>query len=108
MGRSMWSQGKGFAKVGALYSGSECIIEGVSPLPSPPLAPLCSQQLTLSHEQYRAKNDIYNSVYAGLFSGAVLGRNSGVRAMLFGGVGFAIFSGAIDLYMRKEKPDEDA
>lgn len=38
----------------------------------------------------------------------MLGRNSGIKAMLFGGAGFALFSGAIDLYMRKEKPDEDA
>jgi hypothetical protein len=26
----MWSSGKGFAKVGALYAGVECCIEGVS------------------------------------------------------------------------------
>lgn len=32
MGRNMWSSGKGFAKVGALYSGVECCIEGVSDL----------------------------------------------------------------------------
>lgn len=31
MGKGMWTQGKGFAKVGALYSGTECIIEGVRP-----------------------------------------------------------------------------
>lgn len=29
MGRNMWSSGKGFAKVGALYAGVECCIEGV-------------------------------------------------------------------------------
>lgn len=29
MGRNMWTSGKGFAKVGALYSGFECCIEGV-------------------------------------------------------------------------------
>ena len=32
MGRNMWSSGKGFAKVGAIYSGIECCIEGVSGL----------------------------------------------------------------------------
>lgn len=30
MGRNIWSQGRGFAKVGALYAGTECCIEGVS------------------------------------------------------------------------------
>lgn len=35
--------------------------------------------------QYRAKNDIYNSIYAGLIAGGVLGRNSGPRAMVLGG-----------------------
>lgn len=80
--------------------------------------------------QYRAKNDIYNSIYAGFISGAVLGRNSGPRAMALGGewpesrsnnvrtesntlpvrmqgFGFAAFSGLIDTYLRWESPDED-
>lgn len=30
MGRNMWKSGKGFGKVGALYSGTECCVEGVS------------------------------------------------------------------------------
>ena len=30
MGRGMWRSGKGFGKVGALYAGLECCIEGVS------------------------------------------------------------------------------
>lgn len=30
MGRGMWSSGKGFGKVGALFAGIECVIEGVS------------------------------------------------------------------------------
>ena len=30
MGRNMWSSGKGFARVGAIYAGTECVIEGVS------------------------------------------------------------------------------
>ncbi|GAA5859453.1 hypothetical protein JCM8547_006831 [Rhodosporidiobolus lusitaniae] len=83
MGKGMWRQGKGFGMVGALYAGTECVVEG-----------------------FRAKNDIYNSVYAGLISGAVLARNSGPRAMVFGGIGFAAFSAAIDSYMRKEEVDE--
>jgi import inner membrane translocase subunit TIM22 len=35
MGRNMWSSGKGFAKVGALYAGVECCIEGVSSMSLP-------------------------------------------------------------------------
>lgn len=58
--------------------------------------------------QFRAKNDLYNSVYAGLISGAVLARKSGPRAMVLGGMGFAAFSAAIDTYMRRDTPDEDA
>lgn len=42
MGRNMWTSGKGFAKVGALYSGTECCIEAVSV----PLTSLCSVTLT--------------------------------------------------------------
>lgn len=30
MGKNMYSSGKGFAKVGALFAGTECVIEGVS------------------------------------------------------------------------------
>ncbi|OCF55399.1 mitochondrial import inner membrane translocase subunit TIM22 [Kwoniella sp. B9012] len=79
MGRNMWSSGKGFAKVGAIYSGVECCIEG-----------------------YRAKNDITNAVSAGFLSGAILARNSGLKAAMGGGLAFAAFSGAIDWYLRKE------
>lgn len=85
MGKGMWNSGKGFGKVGALYAGTECVIEG-----------------------YRAKNDIYNSIYAGAISGAVLGRASGLKAMILGGAGFAVFSAAIDTYIRWDTPDEDA
>lgn len=30
MGKGMWRQGKGFGMVGALYAGTECVVEGVS------------------------------------------------------------------------------
>lgn len=83
-GRNMWRSGKGFGKVGALYSGIECLIEG-----------------------YRAKNDLANPIAAGFFSGAILARNSGPQAMIGGGVAFAAFSGAIDAFLRREKKDED-
>lgn len=32
MGTNMWRSGKGFGKVGALFAGIECVIEGVRPL----------------------------------------------------------------------------
>jgi import inner membrane translocase subunit TIM22 len=32
MGKGLWRSGSGFAKVGALYAGSECVIEGVRTL----------------------------------------------------------------------------
>ena len=32
MGRGMWSSGKGFGKVGALFAGIECVIESVRTL----------------------------------------------------------------------------
>ena len=48
------SYSKGFGAVGALFAGSECVIE-----------------------KQRAKHDIYNSVYAGCFSGGVLARSGG-------------------------------
>lgn len=83
-GRNMWRSGKGFGKVGALYSGIECLIEG-----------------------YRARNDLANPIAAGFFSGAILARNSGLQAMIGGGVAFAAFSGAIDAFLRREKKDED-
>ncbi|KAL7424742.1 Mitochondrial import inner membrane translocase subunit tim22 [Cryptotrichosporon argae] len=83
MGRNMWSSGRGFAKVGALYSGVECCIEG-----------------------YRAKNDMTNAVSAGFISGAVLARASGPSAMLGGGAAFAAFSAAIDWYLRRPPAPE--
>ncbi|KAK4698935.1 RNA polymerase II-associated protein 1, partial [Phenoliferia sp. Uapishka_3] len=85
LGKGAWKSGYGFGKVGALYAGSECVIEG-----------------------YRARNDIWNSIYAGAFSGAFLGRKSGIKAMLLGGAGFAAFSAVIDTYIRWDTVDEDA
>ncbi|EST05621.1 Mitochondrial inner membrane translocase subunit Tim17/Tim22/Tim23/peroxisomal protein PMP24 [Kalmanozyma brasiliensis GHG001] len=83
-GKSMYRSGKGFGKVGALYSGIECCIEA-----------------------YRAKNDLVNPVAAGFAAGAILARNSGPKAAIGGGVAFAAFSGAIDMYFRREVADDD-
>ncbi|KIK09257.1 hypothetical protein K443DRAFT_671749 [Laccaria amethystina LaAM-08-1] len=85
MGRGMWTSGKGFGKVGALFAGIECVIES-----------------------YRAKNDIYNSVTSGFIAGGVLARNSGPKAAVGGGLAFAAFSAVIDLlFIRRETPDDD-
>ncbi|KAJ3075402.1 Mitochondrial import inner membrane translocase subunit tim22 [Podochytrium sp. JEL0797] len=77
MGQRSYSSAKNFAVVGAIFSGTECVIE-----------------------TFRAKNDIYNGVSAGCITGAVLAAKSGPAAMATGCVGFAAFSAAIDAYMR--------
>ncbi|KIJ15535.1 hypothetical protein PAXINDRAFT_176467 [Paxillus involutus ATCC 200175] len=84
MGKGMWRSGKGFGKVGALFAGIECVIEG-----------------------YRAKNDMVNPVAAGFVAGGILARNSGPKAVLGGGLAFAAFSAAIDLFLRRESADDD-
>jgi len=84
MGRGMWKSGKGFAKVTVLFAGTECVIES-----------------------YRARNDIGNAVAAGFVAGGVLARNTGPRGALWGGLGFAAFSAAIDLFLRREPADDD-
>lgn len=79
MYRSSISSGKNFAKVGAIFSGTECAIEGL-----------------------RAKNDLYNGVAGGCITGGVLARNAGPQAVVVGCAGFAVFSAAIDAYMVSE------
>ena len=76
MYRSSVSSGKNFAKVGAIFSGTECAIEGL-----------------------RAKNDLYNGVAGGCITGGILARNAGPQAVAVGCAGFAVFSAAIDAYM---------
>jgi import inner membrane translocase subunit TIM22 len=76
MYRSSISSGKNFAKVGAIFSGTECAIEGL-----------------------RGKNDLYNGVAGGCITGGILARNAGPQAVAVGCAGFAVFSAAIDAYM---------
>ncbi|KAG5342616.1 Mitochondrial import inner membrane translocase subunit TIM22 [Termitomyces sp. J132] len=102
MGRGMWSSGKGFGKVGALFAGIECVIESVRLDASHAFCKLVDAAF-----QYRAKNDIYNSVASGFLAGGILARNSGPKAAFGGGLAFAAFSAAIDLFMRRETPEED-
>lgn len=77
MGKSAYGSAKNFGVIGAIFAGSECCIEG-----------------------FRAKNDLYNGVAAGCFTGATLAAKAGPQAMAFGCGGFAAFSAAIDWYMR--------
>ncbi|KAF9200039.1 Mitochondrial import inner membrane translocase subunit tim22 [Haplosporangium sp. Z 27] len=80
MGNRSYSSAKNFAVVAAIFSSTECFIEG-----------------------YRAKNDIYNGAAAGCFTGGVLAAKGGVRATAFGCAGFAAFSAAIDYWMRSNE-----
>ena len=64
------------AAFGALYSGSECVIE-----------------------QTRAKHDIYNSAYAGCFTGGVMARSGGKEAMAMGCATMGALSVAMDRFM---------
>lgn len=70
------SYAKGFAAFGALYSGSECVIE-----------------------QTRAKHDIYNSAYAGCFTGGVMARSSGAQGMAMGCATMGALSVCMDKFM---------
>ena len=46
-----------------------------------------------------------NPVAAGFVAGGILARNSGPKAVLGGGLAFAAFSAAIDLFLRRETPE---
>ena len=78
MGSRSYSSAKNFAMIGALYSGTECCVEGL-----------------------RAKNDLTNSAVAGCLTGGALGVRAGPSAAALGCAGFAAFSTAIDAYMRQ-------
>ncbi|TDZ12864.1 Mitochondrial import inner membrane translocase subunit tim22 [Colletotrichum spinosum] len=78
MGTRSYGMAKNFGKVGALFAGIECGIEGL-----------------------RAKNDLGNGVAAGCLTGGILAKNAGPQAALGGCVAFAAFSAAIDAYMRQ-------
>ncbi|OAP64754.1 mitochondrial import inner membrane translocase subunit tim22 [Fonsecaea erecta] len=82
MGSKSYSSAKNFALIGALYSGTECCIEG-----------------------FRAKSDLTNSVSAGCITGGILAYKAGPQAAALGCAGFAAFSAAIDAYMRMPESD---
>ena len=70
------SYAKGFGFMGAVFAGSECVIE-----------------------KTRAQHDIYNSVYAGCVTGGALAVRAGPGAMCAGCATFAAFSALIDKVM---------
>jgi mitochondrial import inner membrane translocase subunit TIM22 len=55
--------------------------------------------------QYRARNDMTNGVLGGFVTGSILARASGPRAAVGGGLAFAAFSGAIEIFLRREAPE---
>ncbi|KAJ3177292.1 Mitochondrial import inner membrane translocase subunit tim22 [Geranomyces variabilis] len=79
MGTRSLSSAKNFATVGAVFAGTECLIE-----------------------TYRAKNDIWNGVSSGCITGGVLAARAGPAAIVGGCVTFAAFSAAIDYYMKSD------
>ncbi|KAG8860096.1 hypothetical protein FRB96_004119 [Tulasnella sp. 330] len=101
-GQKMWKSGKGFGKVGALYAGTECVIESGKCVNHGMLTMQC---YVPAADQYRAKNDMTNAVAAGFVSGGILARSSGPKAAFGGAVAFAAFSAAIDLFLRRETAD---
>ncbi|KAI0470966.1 mitochondrial inner membrane translocase subunit Tim17/Tim22/Tim23/peroxisomal protein PMP24 [Xylariaceae sp. FL0804] len=82
MGSRSYSTAKNFGKVGLLFSGIECGIEG-----------------------FRARNDLGNGVAAGCLTGGILARSGGPTAVAGGCAAFAAFSAAIDAYMRQPKDE---
>lgn len=103
MGTRSFSSAKNFALVGAIFAGTECCIEGVRTLHS-----ICQRQVWLTKTlwwQYRAKNDLKNSMAAGCITGGALGAKAGPQAAAIGCGGFAAFSAAIDYYMKMPPSD---
>ncbi|KAI1191099.1 Tim17/Tim22/Tim23/Pmp24 family-domain-containing protein [Nemania serpens] len=82
MGSRSYSTAKNFGKVGLMFSGIECGIEG-----------------------FRAKNDIANGVAAGCLTGGILARSGGPTAVAGGCAAFAAFSAAIDVWLRQPKDE---
>ncbi|RNA34451.1 PH domain-containing 6 [Brachionus plicatilis] len=68
-----WSTGKNFAILGIMFSAFECNIES-----------------------YRGKTDLYNGLMSGFLTGGTLGLRAGLKPAVYGGIGFGLFSLAIE------------
>lgn len=77
-GSKSWTFAKGFGAMGFMFSGSECVVE-----------------------KWRAKHDLYNSAYAGCFTGAVLAHSGGPKMMCLGCGSFAAFSVFLDRFLER-------
>jgi import inner membrane translocase subunit TIM22 len=83
MGKQSFSSAKNFGMIGAIFTASECTIEGL-----------------------RAKNDLWNGVAGGCVTGGALAMKAGPQAAAIGCAGFAAFSAAIDAYMRMPEDEK--
>lgn len=70
------SYAKGFAAMGALFAGAECVVE-----------------------KARARHDAWNAVYAGCAAGGALASPAGAKAAAVGCASFAAFSAFIERMM---------
>ncbi|XP_072163322.1 mitochondrial import inner membrane translocase subunit Tim22-like [Diadema setosum] len=75
MGKQCFFHAKNFALIGAMFAGTECIVES-----------------------YRGQSDWKNSPMAGCITGGLIGYRAGLKAGVVGCAGFAAFSAAIDHY----------
>ncbi|XP_072047302.1 mitochondrial import inner membrane translocase subunit Tim22-like [Amphiura filiformis] len=75
MGKRSLFHAKNFAVIGAMFAGTECLIES-----------------------HRGQADWKNSPMAGCVTGGVIGFRAGLKPGIFGCAGFAAFSAAIDRY----------
>ena len=86
--------------MGALYSGSECVVEKVRGLTAlswrSAYTHTCAHASCVPAPQLRAQHDTYNSGAAGCFTGGILARNAGWQGALGGCATFAAFSMLMD------------
>lgn len=84
MAGKTWKSAKNFGLIAAMFTGFECAVE-----------------------TYRAKHDIGNTLAAGCATGGVLGAKAGPKSALFGCVGFAAFSAAVEHFLQDRPNTHD-